>query len=151
MRKIIGITLVSVAGLLLAGCTTTQTATTAPAPVAAEQLVYLSADQIRQTIVGNTIEGVAQVRSVGNVQYKMHFENGTRIYRDRNTVRNNVSTGFGSYRIVEIGLICRTSKSRNKGMENCFRFNREGGNYFISSSMGNEQPTAIKILSGNAL
>ncbi len=151
MNKIFGIILVATAGLLVTGCTTTETATTAPAPVATEQRVYLSADQIRQSIVGNTIEGIAQDRSAGKVQYKMYFESGTRIYRDRNTIRNSVSTGFGSYRIVEIGLICRTSKSRNKGMEKCFRFNREGGNYFISSSMGNEQPTEFKILPGNAL
>ena len=127
MKYFYRITMVTALCIFVSGCTTTQTAPTSSAPVAAESVIYLTADQIRETIIGNTIEGVAFFKSVGNVPFKMYFESGTRIYRDRSVVKSQVKTAFGTYRIIEDGQLCRTSKSRRQGKETCFKFSVNNG------------------------
>lgn len=143
--------LVTALCVLVTGCTATnssnpQSAATTPSP-----MDYLTADQIRKTIVGNTIEGIAYYSSVGNVPFKMYFEPGTRVYRDRSVVRKNVKTAFGTYRVKDEGLICRTSRSRRKGVETCFRISNTNGIHRLKETISRRRSTEIRILPGKAL
>jgi len=145
MKFILKIVYLSAFGVLLSGCTTTENSQTQSLQVVADQATYMTADQIRETIIGNTIDGISYFKSVGNVPFKMFFEHGTRIYRDRSVVRNTVKTAFGTYRIIEDGQLCRTSKSRRQGKETCFRFGIDNGNYKL---VGDDGAWSITIAPG---
>ncbi len=140
--------LISITGTFLSGCTTTETSSNNVLPVASSQITYLTADQIRENIVGNTMAGTAKFRSVGNVPFKMYFEQGTSIYRDRAVVRQNPSTAFGTYRVTEDGQLCRISKSRAKGAETCWRFSSSENGYILTGPNGS---IPVSITSGNAI
>lgn len=135
-------------GIFLSSCTTTETSNNQVLPVASSQVIYLTADQIRETIIGNTMAGTANFSSVGNVPFKMYFEQGTGIYRDRAVVRKNPSTAFGTYRITEDGQLCRISKSRAKGAETCWRFSNSEKGYILTGPNGS---IPVSITSGNAI
>ena len=139
---------ISITGIFLSGCTTTETSSNSVLPVANSQVTYLTADQIRENIIGNTMAGTAKFRSVGNVPFKMYFEQGTRIYRDRAVVRQNPSTAFGTYRVSEDGQLCRISKSRGKGVEKCWRFSTSDNGYILTGPDGS---IPVTITSGNSI
>ena len=148
MKLILIAAAISITGVFFTACTTTETSNNQALPVTSSQITYLTADQIKETIIGNTMAGTAIFRSVGNVPFKMYFEQGTGIYRDRAVVRQNPSTAFGTYRVTEDGQLCRISKSRAKGAETCWRFNTSDSGYVLTGPNGS---IPVSITAGNTI
>ena len=149
MKKFLQTTTIITFGIIASSCTTTDSVISTPTSDLAEDTVFLTSDEIDKIIIGNTISGVAHYSSVGAVPFKMYFERGTTIYRDRSVVRSEVKTAFGTHRLLDDGQLCRTSRTRSNGKETCFRFSATGGGAY--KLIGKNGATEISIAQGRAL
>lgn len=137
---------IAVAGMALVGCTSTNS----NPPTLAEPATLLTADEIRNVVLDQTVEGVATVPRVGRVPFKLFFSGAENRYSDRVVVNGNVQRAMGSFEIRPTGELCRNSRSRNGGNRTCWQVERQGTKYrFIDvSSVGQLKPAIVTLSPG---
>ena len=119
------ISLLSSACLLLAACNSTTT----NEALKVEDAPYLTAEQIKTQIIGNTMTGTAIGRTGTRYPYKLHLQDGK--YQDRILVNGKPQRATGTYFITDDGRICTNVKAYRNGNTSCQKYQPKDGKLLV--------------------